>query len=79
MLFVIPIQCYADQLYVKKYIIFLIYIKNKSTWKIKKKINLKLIQLSQLTKLIKLSQLTKLVKLVKLSQLTKLVKLSQLS
>ena len=42
----------------------------------KKKINLKLTQLSQLTKLINLSQLTKLVKLVKLSQLTKLVKLS---
>ena len=38
MLFVIHIQCYADQLYVKKYVIFKIYIKNKSTWKIKKKL-----------------------------------------
>ena len=44
-----------------------------------KKINLKLINLSQLTKLINLSQLTKLVKLVKLSQLTKLIKLVKLS
>ena len=67
MLFMILIQCYADQFYVKKYVIFMIYIKNMSTWKIKKKINLKLINLSQLTKLINLSQLTKLVKLVKLS------------
>ena len=29
---------------VKKYVIFTIYIKNKSTWKIKKKIKLKLTQ-----------------------------------
>ena len=40
----IPVQCYANQLYVKKYVIFMIYIKNKSTWKIKKKIKLKLTQ-----------------------------------
>ena len=40
------VQCYVDQLYVKKYDIFIIYIKNKSTWKIKKKINLKLNKLS---------------------------------
>ena len=37
MLFMIPIQCYADQIYVKKYNIFMIYIKNKSICKIKKK------------------------------------------
>ena len=36
MLFMIRIQCYADQLYVKTYIIFKIDIKNMSTLKILK-------------------------------------------
>ena len=38
MLFMMLVQCSADQIYVKKYVIFKIYIKNKSTWKIKKKL-----------------------------------------
>ena len=38
MLFMMSVQCSADQIYVKKYVIFMIYIKNKSTCKIKKKL-----------------------------------------
>ena len=34
----IPVQCYANQLYVKKYVIFMIYIKNKLKKKKKKKL-----------------------------------------
>ena len=72
----IPIQCYADQDYVKKTCYFYYLHKEYVDMENKKKINLKLVKLSQLTKLINLSKLTNL---INLSQLTKLVKLVKLS